>query len=158
MRDIGRVLVAVALIAGTAGACSESPDRNQPTRISIQIEVETGGGQAWTTSRGSIGSGPMCEGGSHRWVGYRNQDGSPMSDDDATALRQLQPDLVLVETQLDCADGSGTISIAWAPEQDDRWTVVDGTGAFSGATGGGRVVAGDAGDASMEIRGEISMG
>jgi hypothetical protein len=156
MRGIGRVLVAVALIAGTATACSESPDGNQPTRI--VIEIETRGGQEWTASQESIGSGPMCEGGSHRWVGYRNQDGSPMGYDDAIALRQNRPDLVLIETQLDCADGSGTISIAWAPEQDDRWIVVDGTGSFSGATGGGRVLSGDAGEASMELRGEISAG
>ena len=146
-------LVALVLVVVGVAGCADSPAETQ--RRTVEIELEVDGGQRWSASGRSVDAGSICDGGSHRWVGFRMQDGSsPVGYEEAAALKRMQPALVLIETQLGCSDGTGMISIAWEPEEDDRWKVVGGSGAYSGATGGGRVEAGD--DGPMALRGEIS--
>lgn len=155
MTDLGRVLVIVSLIVVGAAACSDSTGANRTSQVEIVIEVS--GGQTWSASQDAVESRLMCEGGSQRWTGYREQDGSPIDYDDATVLKQMEPALVLIETQLDCADGSGAISIAWEPHEDDRWTIVGGSGAYSDITGGGQLQKGDGElGGPITLRGEIS--
>ena len=154
MTDPGRVLAAVVLVVAGAAACSDSTDVSRPTQVEIVIEVD--GSQRWSASEGSDESELICDGGSQRWVGYREQDGSPIEYDDAVALKQMEPALVLIETQLDCADGSGTVSIAWEPQEDDRWTIVGGSGAYTRISGGGQVQRGDGQPGGpLTLRGEI---
>ena len=153
MTGLLRVLAIVALLVVGAAACAQSPPTSLQTRVEIDIEIE--GGRTWSASSRSVDAGLICEGGSHRWIGYRMHDGSPIGYAEASALKRLEPALVLIETQLGCSDGTGAISIAWEPEEDDRWIVVGGTGAYRGATGGGRVEeSGDPGR-PVALRGEF---
>jgi hypothetical protein len=125
----------------------------------VEMEVELGDARQWSASGPWVRSGRLCDGGSHRWIGYRAQDGSPVEYSEAADLKQLQPELVLLETELACADGKGSISIAWEPDHDDRWIIVDGTGTYAGASGGGGLtvlVGAHAGDSSVTLLGEIS--
>ena len=150
-----RLLVIVFVLVGVA--CSDVP--TQPAAWDIEIEMEVGGGQRWSTTGQPVGAGSICEEGAHRNVGYRSLDGSPIAYDQAIALTQTHPDAVLLETQLGCADGSGVISIAWRADDGDRWMIVGGTGAYSASTGGGHVERPDASSAgTLILSGEISSG
>lgn len=126
-------LVLVIVCVGVAACTDTSPESGSSE---IEIAIDIADGQRWSTSGEP---GWVCEGGSHRWVGYRAHDGSPTGYDDGVTLTRTHPERVLLETQLDCSDGTGTISIAWKPGEDDRWMIVGGSGAYSGVTGGGSV-------------------
>ena len=154
MSNVRTVLVMIVLVMAGGFACSSPLGESEPSPV--EIELELGGGQHWTASDASVVSRAICDGGSHRWVGYRKQDGSPIAYGEAEAVSGTRPSLVLIETQLGCSDGTGAISIAWDPDGDDWWIVVDGTGAYLGTTGGGGVVVGDSGQFLLE--GEVSKG
>lgn len=156
MTDSRRLLAIVVLVV-TGAACAGV--RNQPASEAIEIEMEIGGGQRWSASGDPVESGSICEGGSHRWVGYRRQDGSAVAYEEAITLAQPLPEWVLLEMQLGCSDGTGAISIAWEPDAHDRWMVVGGIGAYSAATGGGHVERSAGRPAgAMILSGEISTG
>lgn len=150
-----RVFLAIAVfVVGAAAACSETSPEGASDAIELAIEIA--GGQRWSTS-GELGW--ICDGGSHRWVGYRTRDGSPTVYEDAVALTRTEPESVLLETQLDCSDGTGSISIAWKPDEHDRWMIVGGSGAYSGFSGGGHVEEeSDRPSGPVRLLGEISKG
>lgn len=150
---IRRALLAFVVFVGAASeACSDTPHEAE----TLGIVVEVGGGQRWSSTSDS---GRLCDGGSQRWVGYRMHDGAPADYDEAFALMQTEPRSVLLESQLDCSDGTGAISIAWNPDDGDRWIIVGGSGAYSGWTGGGSVEDEDGqGGGPKTLSGEISSG
>lgn len=148
------VTVALGL---TMSACSGSAPGVGASWVAI--EVELGDTRQWSASGPWVRSGRLCDGGSHRWIGYRAQDGSPIEYSDGADLKQLQPELVLLETEHACADGKGSISIAWEPDHDDRWIIVDGTGTYAGASGGGSLTGlfgAHTSDSSVTLEGETS--
>ena len=152
-----RMLVTIVLAIVAVPACTGTNPGT--SRSMVEIEIEIDGGIRWSAAGGSVESGWICGGGSHRWIGYRDHDGSPIDFRDATALKRMQPALVLLETQLGCFDGTGAISIAWEPDLDDRWMVVGGIGAYAAATGGGHVERNGNGDTgTLMLSGEISTG
>jgi hypothetical protein len=121
----------------------------------VEIEIEVAGGQRWSNRTDPI---EFCEQGSHRRVGYRTLDGSPMTYEEAGALKRSHPEQLLIETQLGCSDGTGAISIAWQPSESRDWIVVGGIGDYAGATGGGTIEVGDDGPGGSDVLiGEISM-
>lgn len=156
--SVSRTLLAAIVLAIVAvPACtSTTPERSGSM---VEIEIDLGGGNRWSAAGASVDSGWICGAGSHRWIGYRNHDGSPIDFEEARALKRMQPALVLLETQLGCSDGTGAVSIAWEPDADDRWIIVGGIGAYASATGGGRVERPAVGRAgTVTLSGEISTG
>ena len=155
MKPTHRLLLVITLTALGVGAC-ENRSTETPS-VDVEIEVEIGGSQRWSTS--DRRSGSICDGGSHRQVGYRMVDGSQIEYAEAVTLQQTEPAQVLIETQLGCSDGTGAISIAWNPDEHNRWMVVGGSGAYSGLTGAGRVEDGDAEPGGPKVLlGELSTG
>ena len=157
MRASRQLLVTIVLTVVAVPACAGTGP--EASRSMVEIEIEIGDGNRWSAMGGSVEAGWICGEGSHRWIGYRDHDGSPIDFEEATALKRMQPALVLLETQLGCSDGTGAISIAWEPDADDRWIVVGGIGAYSAATGGGHVErTADQRAGRVMLSGEISTG
>lgn len=149
-----RHFVTVFLVAVVIASCVE-PMAEQTTS-NVVIEIEVAGGQRWSAS---TDPGDFCERGSHRSVGYRTLQGSPIAYEEAGIMLQSQPEQLLIETQLGCSDGTGAISIAWKPSEGRDWIVVGGIGAYATATGGGTIEVGDDGPGGSDVLiGEISMG
>ncbi len=155
MTERRTLLVILAFVGIGFAACAETT----PTSPKVELTIERDGDQRWWASSGAVESGAICEGGSHRWIGYRRNDGSPIGYDEAAAVQQRHPGRVLIETQLDCSDGTGAISIAWEPDESDHWRIVDGSGAYAATIGGGRVERNDdEPNGTITLSGEISAG
>ncbi len=158
MTGLGRMLAMFLTISVGIPACSGSA--GEASRSPLAIELQIGGGQRWSASGESIRAEVLCEEGFHRWVGYRAHGGSPIEYGEAAAMKRVEPDSVLLETQLGCSDGTGWISIAWEPDHDENWIIVGGSGAYAGSSGGGLLTrgTGDAGGSSVTLTGDIARG
>jgi hypothetical protein len=108
MRAVAVVGVLVVLVVGCGGDASGGSDVEIVPQADFETETFT-----FTASGDAVDEGLMCDSGTWLWLGNETVDGEAMPNSMIEELVQAGDDFeMVVVSELDCEDGSGSIVVA----------------------------------------------
>lgn len=179
VRRLPVLLACVAATGVTASCGREEAARDADPEVETVIEIDIMSGNTWSAAGPAVDDGTICASGRHWTVGFRDVDGvTELSRDEYVRRLQqaIESDGASIgytwETEMSCADGSGTITVLERPPAGpgdvvaDGWVVLSGTGRYVAVEGSGSAelrteepppdatgdATGDAGDTRLVLR------